>query len=355
MDLTQPITLTGLWWENTSGLDIQLNGKSTGIASGLVNSPNIAANFVITNGFVPGLNTLVFVTTNINPNGSYPENAVRVELTGIGQALPAGKPTFSNTNLPINQTVRDVNVTGAGSQASFAVASVGRPPLTYQWYADGALVSGATNRTLTFLNPTIGGQGTNFSVVVSNDSGSITSRVAVLSIVDTDQPPVAVNLNLGTLTNTALNVDISMLVHGSTDPDNELISFVSADATSTNGAAIAQNGTFLNYTPVTDYVGHDEFHYVIQDVLGTQASRTIDITISPLQTPTITSTVHSGNTVVLSGSGGAPLTGFHVFSTTNLSIPLTNWSASGSGAFDSGGHFNFTAAIPQNFYIIETP
>jgi predicted dienelactone hydrolase len=69
----------------------------------------------------------------------------------------------------------------SGKNVSFVVTSSGAPPLTYQWSFNGLEVSGATNRTLTLTNtqPTETGD---YSAVVSNGSGSVTSQVARLKV-----------------------------------------------------------------------------------------------------------------------------------------------------------------------------
>ena len=92
VDTTKPAILQGTWWENSTGVNILINGLSTGNSGAI--DPEIAAAFVITNGFVPGLNTLDFVTAMTNTSSAYEESALRVEMSGIGQALPAGLPTI---------------------------------------------------------------------------------------------------------------------------------------------------------------------------------------------------------------------------------------------------------------------
>jgi hypothetical protein len=356
VDLSQPVTLSGTWWENTSGSDILLNGQSTGKSSQLTNSPGTAANFVITNGFVPGINTLDFVVPCVNPNGSYPESAVRIELSGLGRAaLPAGLPVI--TTDPANQTVRDGNV-GAGSIAQFSVVASGRPPLSYKWQADGAFVSGATNRTLTFVSPTAGAQGTNFSVIVSNDSGSVTSHVAVLTLT-TNQSPIAPSYSYGIYTNSSLNVDLSDLLHNAVDPDNDPL-IISTDPVTTNNVGLVQNGAIVTFTPDPSFVGADAFNYTVSDNQGGATTATIYITVSPLLAPGLSAALQAGgNNVLLSGAGGAPFGGFHVLGSTNLTIPIANWDVVAPGTFNAGGQFNVTNAIvpgtPVRFYRIQVP
>ena len=77
---------------------------------------------------------------------------------------------------------------GVGTTANFTVSAVGTDPLYYQWQKGGAdlsnvgNVSGATSDVLALGNvQTI--DATNYSVIVSNYLGSVTSSVATLTVV----------------------------------------------------------------------------------------------------------------------------------------------------------------------------
>lgn len=75
----------------------------------------------------------------------------------------------------------------AGTEVILSVAATGRAPLQYQWLRNQEAVPGATDATLvlTTVRPEDAGA---YQVVVSNDSGSITSAAAQLTVTDT--PPV---------------------------------------------------------------------------------------------------------------------------------------------------------------------
>ncbi len=359
VDLTQPVTMNMTWWANTTGGDVLLNGVSMGIHTLITNLPSTAASFTITNGFVPGVNTIQFVTPCVNPNGSYPESAVRIELAGIGQSLAAGKPVISTP--PANQTIADANFV-PGSVATFSVVALGRPPLSYQWYADSNLVSGATNRTLVFDAPSsTASPGTNFQVVISNDSGSVTSSVAVLTLLSTNQLPIVQNYSLVLYSNTAATFNLDTGFQSATDPDGSplMLGSPAYDVTSTNGGSISQNGsTLLTYTPQTDYTGADEFNYYISDSQGGTSTGAVSISVLPLVAPTNIQVKLSGKNVVLTGVGPGAGASFHLFSTTNLTVPLSNWTAAGSGTFDNNGNVAITnpvAGAPQQFYIFAVP
>ena len=84
----------------------------------------------------------------------------------------------------------------------------------------------------------------------------------------------------------------------------------------------------------------------------------VNLTILPLLMPAIATPSISANSVVLSGSGGAPGGGYHVLSSTDVTTPLTNWVSTGTGVFDGSGNFTFTnstAGALQRFYILQVP
>ncbi|HYG36100.1 MAG TPA: LamG-like jellyroll fold domain-containing protein, partial [Clostridia bacterium] len=71
-----------------------------------------------------------------------------------------------------------------GSPANFSVTAQGGNPLAYQWRLNNANLAGATHRTFTLAAAYSTNAG-DYTVVVSNAGGSVTSSVATLTIVST--------------------------------------------------------------------------------------------------------------------------------------------------------------------------
>ncbi|HET7584386.1 MAG TPA: immunoglobulin domain-containing protein [Gemmatimonadaceae bacterium] len=85
-------------------------------------------------------------------------------------------------------TVQPHNVTvEAGSAASFQVTATGTAPLHYQWRRNGTAITGATSPTVDLGTVTASDNAAKFSVVVSNDAGSVTSNEATLTVTTTPQ------------------------------------------------------------------------------------------------------------------------------------------------------------------------
>jgi len=70
----------------------------------------------------------------------------------------------------------------AGQTATFSVSASGTAPLNYQWQKNGTAVSGATSSSYTTPAETTSDNGAQFTVVVSNSVGSLTSNAATLTV-----------------------------------------------------------------------------------------------------------------------------------------------------------------------------
>ncbi|MEK7782159.1 MAG: immunoglobulin domain-containing protein, partial [Verrucomicrobiota bacterium] len=98
-------------------------------------------------------------------------------ITSVVATLTLGTPP-SITQQPQPQTVL------IGAPAQFSVTATSDTPFGYQWYRNGAAVSGATSNTLTF-NPAQPFQAGDYTVVVSNAFSAITSSTAALTVIST--------------------------------------------------------------------------------------------------------------------------------------------------------------------------
>jgi hypothetical protein len=91
----------------------------------------------------------------------------------LSGTVPPVAPTI--TTQPASQTVI------AGATVTFSVAATGAVPLRYQWRRNGGNISGATNVAYVISN-VLSNQAGNYTVVVSNAGGTVTSTNAVLVV-----------------------------------------------------------------------------------------------------------------------------------------------------------------------------
>src|SRR5207249_2267354 len=121
--------------------------------------------------------------TNLALNNAQPTNAgnyavvVSNKLGGVTSAV-----AVLTVLVPPAITAQPQSRTNIiGTTASFSAAANGTAPLSYQWQFNGAAIQNANGTNLTLDNVQLSDAG-NYTVVVTNVAGSITSAVATLTV-----------------------------------------------------------------------------------------------------------------------------------------------------------------------------
>ena len=117
-------------------------------------------------------------------------------------------------------------------------------------------------------------------------------------------------------------------------------------------SATSYSGSFTNIVPATPGAG------LAWDT-NNLANGVLAVVSTGAPQPMITGVTLSGGTnIIISGSNGLAGEQFNVLTSTNASLPLSNWTVLPAGTF-SGGTFSLTNAIdttaPQGFYLIRVP
>jgi hypothetical protein len=75
--------------------------------------------------------------------------------------------------------------------------------------------------------------------------------------------------------------------------------------------------------------------------------------------PTIDSVSASGGNFIFSGTGGIQGDTYYVLSSTDVALPIGNWTPVATNVFGSGGSFSYTNVInpgtPQTFFLLQVP
>jgi len=96
-------------------------------------------------------------------------------------SISASGTSVNNTAPTINTQPQNLTVS-PGNSATFSVTASGTSPLYYQWFFNNTNIIGATNNSYSLTNVQLTNAG-NYSVIVSNFVGSITSAPASLTVV----------------------------------------------------------------------------------------------------------------------------------------------------------------------------
>ena len=122
----------------------------------------VAPNF---GGLITNILTVASFTTDSNPANNAATNVTTVN------ALPF---------ITVQPSSRNVN---AGTNVTFQITAVGTAPMAYQWLLDGTNLAGAASSALTLTN-VLGGQAGIYTVLVTNEFGSVLSSNALLTVRD---------------------------------------------------------------------------------------------------------------------------------------------------------------------------
>jgi hypothetical protein len=261
--------------------------------------------------------------------------ALLVLLLAIVNAGCSGLVSQANNPAPVAPSITAQpasQAVTAGGTVSFTVAVMGTAPLSYQWQKNSAVITGATSSSYTTPATTSSDNGAQFTVVVSNTAGSVTSSPATLTVNAAPGAPT-ITVQPANQTVTAGQTATFTVVAGGTAP----LSY----QWKKNGANIAGASSAGYTTPVTTASDSGStFDVVVSNTAGTVTSTAATLTVNAVPTPGIqmsSTSLNFGNTVVgstlsqvliITNTGTATLSITQVaesgsaFSVSGLSLPL---------------------------------
>jgi hypothetical protein len=333
--------------------------------------------FSMTNRIVP-----VVLPSRTNATGLVFDSRVYTPLTDVSPVVSTDSGAVNMQHMAvvkdIRYTVFDTNVAPEipvitnqpqsltvtqGSSAAFTVLAGGTAPLSYQWRHLGTNIPGATTTTYTRLNaqPVHAG---NYTVVITNSAGSVTSSPASLTVLVAPSflsEPQSIEVVQGGTAN------FSGLADGNPLPAYQWRFF----GTNLPGAS-ATNLTLMNVQP--DKAGN--YTLLITNSVGTRTSSVATLTV--LIAPTINleptnQSVNQGDTAtfLVTAAGSSPLAYQWRFNGTPIaSAVASNYSRVNVQPLDVGAYTvvitnvagsitsavaSLTLNVPQPLLTIVTP
>ena len=93
--------------------------------------------------------------------------------------------------------------------------------------------------------------------------------------------------------------------------------------------------------------------------INTSTPGQVNLIVAPTTPPSFVNLAVSGSNLVLSGNNGVPLGNYYVIGSTNLALPMTDWTRIATNQFDATGSFTFTNVPNPNssqwFYRLQLP
>jgi hypothetical protein len=116
-------------------------------------------------------------------------------------------------------------------------------------------------------------------------------------------------------------------------------------------SASSYSGAFTNITPATPGAG------LAWDTSALGTSGIIKVVATT--PPVFGGVTIVGTDLVFSGSNGVASGQYYVLASTNVALPLVDWSRIATNTFDANGHFTFSDSLipplPRRFYRLQLP
>jgi len=281
-------------------------------------------------------NQMILSAVNTYSGPTIIANGPQVALTGSGSIANSSLIFFggtSATGVHVDANGRpDHSLTLASGQTLAGIGAVAG----HLNVSAGATVSPAgTNTTLGITT------GSNPIGTVSASSNVVLSGTAILKLNGSgtcDLVQAGSNITYGGTLN-LVNINAAPLAAGN--------SFKLFNAVGT------YSGTFASITPATPAAG------LQWDTGNLTVNGTINVVAGGTAQPTISSVKVTSGNIILQGAGGPPNGNYYVLTSTNVALPVINWTALATNQFSPFGTFSFTNAInpadPRRFYLLKVP
>jgi hypothetical protein len=251
-----------------------------------------------------------------------------------------------------------------GATATLAVTATGAAPLSYQWQlnetnlVDGGSISGSTNNVLTISDAQTTNSG-NYTVIVTNLFGSVTSSNALLTVTNITpeilvQPTNSQTVWVGsTVTNFSFGSGSPPYSFQWLKDGTNLV-----DGTNISGSIISGATNFVLI--ISNAQTNDSGIYWLIIMTGGGSITTSNSILTVLPLPLFGNIIAgNGGGFILSGTGGESNGTYYVLTSSNLLVPLTNWTPIATDHFDGAGGFIFTNTVQTNapllFHILQMP
>lgn len=187
---------------------------------------------------------------------------------------------------------------------------------------------------------------------LNNEAIALLSLWVTNDLAAANSPPVANSDTIQRYPLSGARVLISTLLANDSDPDNDVLAFVSVASISINGAVVSRQGEWINYTPPSGFTNDDVFTYQITDNRGDPVTGTVNVLVTsdPVPSPNLAIT-DLGNGSYRIHFDGIPDLTYRIEYTATLNPP--QWETLGSRTADANGMYEMDtppSGFDQGFY-----
>jgi hypothetical protein len=263
-------------------------------------------------------------STYTTPATTTSDNGAQFAVTvtnSVGTAT-SNSVTLTVNTLPSITTQPSNQIVTAGQTASFSVTAAGTAPLSYQWQKNGTNISDATASTYTTPATTSSNNGAQFTAVISNVAGTVTSSAASLTV---NTPPLITIQPVNQTVVVGQTATFSVTVTGTAPLSYQW----------QKGGTPISGATLPSYTtPATTSADNgSQFSVTITNSVGNVTSNTVTLTVTaPGQLSPSALSLSFGNV----GVGGSSTQTATVTNTGGAAVTVYNVAVAGAG-FSANG------------------
>ncbi|MDI1251269.1 MAG: matrixin family metalloprotease, partial [Lacunisphaera sp.] len=224
------------------------------------------------------LSTYTIVSAQLGDAGDY-----SVVVTNSFGAVTSATATVMVTEPPVIRTPPASQAVYAGASASFSVMATSDAPLSYVWCKNGAPIGGATTAIYTMAT-TLMTDAADYSVVVTNVAGSVTSDPATLTVNPSAAPVITLH-PVGQNVNSGLSASFTAAATGIPAPGYQWQRLPAGGGAWADVAGAGYSGATtatLTATSLTLANDGDRFRCIVTNVAGTVTSNTALLTVMEL-------------------------------------------------------------------------
>jgi hypothetical protein len=306
-----------------------------------------------------------YIVTNLTNGTRYTFAVTAISAAGeseLSENRPTAIPRATSIAPSITTPPQSQSIT-AGQNVTFSVTATGTAPLSYQWFKDGSVLSGATSSAYSLTNAQAAHAGT-YTVKVSNGTApDATSSAAVLTVSAAPVAPSITTPPQSQSITAGQNVTFSVTATGTAPlsyqwfKDGSVLSGATSSAYSLTNAQAAHAGTYT--VKVSNGTAPDATSSAAVLTVSAAPVAAVDFTCPPeQQTPPLVGT--------LTGVDDPTKYKLLVLVSSNLTIWNDKTHIMPSGRYDQGGEGipiaadgSFTASnwqsVPLNTWELTTP
>ncbi len=255
----------------TQSVAIGSNVTLSVLASGST-TPNYQWQFNGVSIFGATSSTLSLNSVTAANSGSY--TCIVSNIAGSVSTIPSVLSVLANAPAILsNPTSQSATL---GSTIVFSVSATSNASLTYQWNLNGVAIAGATSSSCIVKADSTSKAG-NYTCVVTNSGGSVTTSPAVLSLVTTSKPGRLVNLSVLTMDGTGAQMLTLGFVNGGAGTAGSQTLLVRASGPTLTGFSVANvlaDPTLALYQGSSVLVSNDNWGSTASNITAVTAADT---------------------------------------------------------------------------------